>query len=318
MSRYIIKRLLLMIPVILGISIVIFALMDFAPGDPAQIQLGSRATEEALNAFREQYGLNDPFWIRYFRYLWNALHGDMGVSYRTGIPVVQEIIARVPITLKVAAGALALVLIIGIPIGIISAVKQYSVMDNLTLVFALVLSSMPNFWLGTMLILLFAMSLSWFPVTFSGNLRSYVLPWFSLASAQLASMVRNTRSNMLEVIRADYIKLARSKGVAELQIVVKHALRNALMPIVTILGMNFLELLGGTVVIEQLFAIPGLSSLALTSVRKIDIPVVMGIVIFVALLGGFINLFIDIIYVYIDPRLKVMYTKKKEKKGGNA
>jgi len=290
--------------------------MSFAPGDPAVIKLGIRASPEALEAFRETYGLNDPFWVRYLSYLYNAIQGDFGESYRTTLPVFQEIITRLPITLTVAFGALVLVLCIGVPVGVISAVKQYTWIDNLTLVLALVISSMPGFWLGTLLMLLFALRLSWVPAIFDQSFSSFILPWFTLAAAQMANMVRNTRSNMLEVIRADYIKLARAKGANELRVVVIHALRNALMPVVTILGMNFLELLGGTVIIEQLFAIPGLSSLALVSVRKMDTPMVMGIVLFVALLGGFINLIIDIAYVYIDPRLKVLYTKKKAKGAG--
>jgi peptide/nickel transport system permease protein len=301
-----------MIPVILSISLVIFTLMSFAPGDPAQIELGIRASPESLNAFREEHGLNDPFWIQYFRYIWSAIHGDFGTSYRTGLPVFQEILSRFPITLKVAFGALALVLLIGVPVGVLSAVKQYSVLDNSTLVLALMMSSMPGFWLGTLLIILFALYLGWLPATFTGGIKGYLLPWFTLAAAQLATLVRNTRSNMLEVIRSEYIMMARAKGAREFQVIVGHALRNALMPIVTILGLNFMELLGGTVIIEQVFAIPGLSSLALVSVRKLDIPMVMGIVLFIAAVMGFVNLFIDVVYVFINPRLKSMYMIRKD------
>jgi len=303
-----------MIPVILCISVVIFALMSFTPGDPAKMVLGPRAGTESLEAFREEYGLNDPFWVQYGSFLWNALHGDLGRSYRTGVPVTEEIRNRLPTTIKVALGAMAMVLILGIPIGVLSAVEQYSILDNTTLVSALLLSSMPGFWLGTLLILFFALQLGWLPVTFTESFKGYLLPWFTLAAAHMATLVRNTRSNMLEVIRADYIKMAQAKGAKDGKVIVGHALRNALMPIVTIMGMNFMELLGGTVIIEHVFAIPGLSSLALTSVRRVDAPVVMGIVLIVAIIGGFLNLFIDIIYVFIDPRLKSMYIRRKDLK----
>ena len=314
MIKYILKRLALMIPVIICISIVIFALMSFTPGDPAKMVLGPRAGIESLEAFRDEHGLNDPFWIRYINYIWNAVRGDLGVSYRTGVPVAEEIANRLPTTLKIALGSMVMVVILGIPVGVLSAVKQYSLLDNTTLVSALLLSSMPGFWLGTLLILLFALQMGWLPVTFSENFKSYLLPWFTLAAALMATLVRNTRSNMLEVVRADYIKMARAKGAREPRIIIAHSLRNALMPIVTIMGMIFMELLGGTVIIEHVFAIPGLSSLALVSVRRVDVPVVMGIVLIVAIIGGFINLFIDIIYVFIDPRLKSMYIRRKDLK----
>ena len=314
MVKYVLKRILLMIPVILSISLVIFALMSLTPGDPAKMVLGSRAGEESLEAFREEHGINKPFWVKYGSYIWNAVHGDLGVSYRTNLPVSQEIADRLPTTLKVALGAMVMVVIIGIPIGVISAVKQYSLLDNSALVFALFLSSMPGFWLGTLLILLFALQMGWLPATFSDSFKSFLLPWFTLAAAQMASLVRNTRSNMLEVVRADYIKMAQAKGAREPRIIIGHALRNALMPIVTIMGMNFMELLGGTVIIEQVFAIPGISSLALISVRRLDAPVVMGIVLIIAVIGGFLNLCIDIIYVFIDPRLKSLYIKRKDLK----
>ena len=311
MVKYVVKRLLLMIPVILCISLVIFTLMSLAPGDPAKMALGPRASEESMQAFRDEHGISNPFWVRFGSFIWNALHGDLGKSYRTGTPVVEEILNRLPTTIKVALGSMVIVVILGIPIGILSAVKQYSLMDNTTLVGALLLSSMPGFWLGTLLILLFALYLGWLPVTFVESFKGYLLPWFTLAAAQMATLVRNTRSNMLEVVRADYIKMARAKGASEIKVIVDHALRNALMPIVTIMGMNFIELLGGTVIIEHVFNIPGLSSLALTSVRRLDAPVVLGIVLVVAIIGGFLNLFVDIIYVYIDPRLKSMYIRKK-------
>ncbi len=312
MTRYILKRILLMVPVILGISLLVFAMMEFSPGDPAQIILGIKATPESLNALRADLGLDKPFWTRYFTYIFNAVQGDFGNSWRSGLPVFQEIMARFPSTIRLALGSMCLMVIIGIPIGILSAVKQYSILDNLTLTGALIFSSMPGFWLGTLLILLFALQLNWLPATGGESFRSYILPWFTLAASSLATLVRMTRSSMLEVIRADYIKMAKAKGATEQQVIMKHSLRNALLPIITIVGMNFSALLGGTMIIEQVFTLPGLGSLAITSVRQLDVPMVMAEVIFIAVLGGFINLLVDVLYVYIDPRLKSQYVMQKK------
>lgn len=312
MARYILKRLLLMIPVILGISLLVFAMLELSPGDPAQIILGMKATPEALADLRKQMGLDQPFWTRYFNYVLNALHGDFGTSWRTNIPVFQEIVARMPTTIRLALGSMFLVVLIGIPVGIISAVKQYSVLDNLTLTGALILSSMPAFWLGTLLILLFALKLSWLPAMGNDSISGYILPWITLAASYLVTLVRMTRSSMLEVIRADYIKMARAKGASEKQVILSHALRNALLPIVTIVGMNFAGLLGGTVIIEQVFTLNGLGSLAITSVRQLDVPMVMAEVLFIALITSVVNLIVDVLYVYIDPRLKSQYVKTKK------
>lgn len=315
MLRYILKRLLLMIPVILGISLLVFAMLELSPGDPAQIILGMKATPEALAELRSQMGLDQPFWTRYFNYVVNALHGDFGNSWRTNLPVFQEIMARMSTTIKLALGSMFLVVLIGIPVGIISAVKQYSLLDNLTLTGALILSSMPAFWLGTLLILLFALKLSWLPAMGNDRISGYILPWVTLAASYLATLVRMTRSSMLEVIRADYIKMARAKGANEKQVILSHALRNALLPIVTIIGMNFAGLLGGTVIIEQVFTLNGLGSLAITSVCQLDVPMVMAEVLFIALITSVVNLIIDVLYVYIDPRLKSQYVKVKKARG---
>ena len=297
MARYIGKRLLLMIPVFIGISFLVFAMMELSPGDPAQIILGMKATPEALNNLREQMGLNDPFLLRYLRYMGNVVRGNFGNSWRTSLPVLSEIAARIPVTLRVALGAMFLTVLVGIPIGIISAVKQYSLTDNLTLGAALLFSSMPAFWFGTLLVLLFALKLSWLPATGSDSIKSYILPWVTLAASNAATLVRMTRSSMLEVIRADYIKMARAKGAGERQVILRHALRNALLPIITIVGMNFAGLMGGTVVIEQVFTLTGLGTLAINSVRALDVPMVLGEVLFIAMLTSVINLLVDVLYV---------------------
>lgn len=312
MSKYVLKRLIMMIPVILGMSFFIFAILEMAPGDPAKIILGDKAPVEAVEALREEMGLNDPFMVRYANYIIDALQGDFGTSYKTHLPVFKEIMARFPTTLALAFGSIVLTVVIGVPIGVLSAVKQYSFLDNATMAGALILASMPGFWLGTMLILLFASKLHWLPATGADSWKSFILPCVALMASNMATLVRMTRSNMLEVIRAEYITMARAKGASEKIVIFRHALRNALMPIITIIGMNLSGLLGGTMIIESVFALPGLGTLAVTAVRGKDIPMVMAEVIFIALLAGFINLFVDVLYAYIDPRLKSQYIRQKK------
>lgn len=314
MAKYILKRLVMMIPVILGMSLFIFIILDMAPGNPAKIILGDKAPPEAIAALEEDLGLNDPLLVRYGNYILSALRGDFGTSYSTKLPVFDEIMARFPTTLTLAIGSIVLTVLLGVPIGVLSAVKQYSALDNATMASALILASMPGFWLGTMLMLLFANTLHWLPATGNDSLANFILPWCALAASNMATLVRMTRSNMLEVIRADYITMARSKGASEKIVIFRHALRNVLMPIITIIGMNLGSLLGGTMIIESVFALPGLGTLAVTSVRAKDIPMVLAEVIFIALLAGFINLFVDVLYAYVDPRLRSQYVKQKKVK----
>lgn len=303
-----------MIPVILGISLVIFSLLEFSPGDPARIILGPKAPDASVEALRLQMGLDRPFWIRYAEYIFNAVRGNLGSSYRTKLPVFTEIMARFPTTINLAFGSMVVMVVLAVPIGILSAVKQYSLMDNATLAGALVLSSMPGFWLGTIMILFFALKLHWLPATGGGSFKSFLMPWFALAASHMATLVRMTRSNMLEVVRADYIKMARAKGAPENRVIVHHALRNAMMPIVTIIGMDFAALLGGTMITETVFALPGMGTLVIESVRSKDVPMVMAVVLFIAIIGGFLNLLVDVLYAYIDPRLKSQYMAPGRKK----
>lgn len=303
-----------MIPVLLGISFVVFSLLELSPGDPAQVILGQRATPESIAALREEMGLNEPFLTRYVTYIGNVLTGDFGNSYRTKLPVMNEIMVRMPTTLILAVGAMVMMVVLSIPIGILSAVKQYSFLDNATLAGALLLSSMPAFWLGTIMILFFALKLGWLPAKGGGSFSGYIMPWFAMAASSMATLVRLTRSNMLEVIRADYIKMARAKGASERHVIIRHALRNACLPIVTIIGMNFAKLLGGTMIIESVFGLSGLGTLAVTAVNQLDIPMVMGEVLFISCIIGLMNLVVDILYVYIDPRLKSQYVSVSRKK----
>lgn len=309
MGKYVLKRILWMIPVILGISFILFAILEVTPGDPAQIILGERAAPEQIAKLREEMGLDKPFSVRYVSYIANAVRGNFGSSYRTKLPVFTEIMDRFPTTLKLTVGGILLMVLIGLPVGILSAVKQYSVMDNVSMIAALILNSMPSFWLGIMLMLIFSLNLGWLPSTGANTWKHFILPCITLATGMMASLIRMTRSNMLEVIRQDYTRMAQAKGASENRVIYGHALRNALLPIITIIGLDFSSLLGGTLIIEQVFAVPGLGSLTITAVRGKDVPMVMASILFVAVLGGFINLLVDVLYVYVDPRLKSQFVK---------
>ncbi len=309
MLKFVGKRLLMMIPVLLGISFVLFAIVEFTPGDPAQLILGEGATREEIEELREEMGLNDNFFVRYVRYVVDAVQGNFGTSYRTGKSVVDEVLPRFPVTLRLAFFGIAGAVIIGIPIGIISAVKQYSKLDMVCTITALTLTSIPTFWLGLMLMLLFALKLGWLPATNVENWTGYILPCVTLTAGTMAMILRMTRSTMLETIRQDYIRTARAKGASTRRIVFKHALRNALLPVITYVGMTFGIQLGGTVIIESVFSVPGMGSLMITSIRMKDSPVLMASVLLAAFCAGLVNLFVDILYSYIDPRIKSQYVK---------
>ena len=311
MGRFILKRVLLMIPILFGVTIIVFTVMSFTPGDPARLMLGQAAPKEAVEQLREEMGLNDPFVVRYVRYMGDALHGDFGTSYRTGRPVFEEIFVRFPVTLKLALTSIALVILIGIPIGILSAVKQYSFLDVISTVSAMLMASIPGFWLGLMMILLFSLHLGWLPSNGIGSFSHYIMPTIALALPIAAEVLRMTRSTMLETIRQDYIRTARSKGATEKIVIWRHALKNALLPVITVIGSEFGGLLGGTILIESVFAIPGLGSLVVNSIRTKDVPQVMAATLFIALIFCVVLLLVDIAYAYIDPRVKGRYEQKR-------
>lgn len=311
MLKYILKRLLLLIPVIIGISFIIFSIMQLTPGDPAREILGETATQEAVDALREEMGLNDPFLLQYGRYMWNAIRGDFGTSYQTGQSVIKQILERFPTTIYLAIGATLAAILIGIPVGLISAVKQYSIIDDVSTIFSMVLTAVPNFWLGLVLMLTLSLKLKWFPAYGATSLKHFVLPWITLSCMTLAVLIRMTRSSMLEVIRQDYIRTARAKGAKERRIVFHHALRNALLPVITVIGTQLSVQLGGAIIVETVFSIPGLGTMIISGIKTKDIPIVMGGVMFIALVGGLVNLLVDILYAYIDPRLKSRYVGTK-------
>lgn len=309
MYRYVVKRLLLMIPVLFGISFIVFSIMSFNPGDPASIILGTEATQEAIDQLNEELGFNDPFLVRYGQYVKGILKGDFGKSYRTGAPVFDEIFRRFPTTFKLALLSIILSVIIGIPIGILSAVKQYSAADYISTVIAMFLASVPQFWLGLMAILIFSLKLGWFPSTGSENWNQFILPAMALALVSAARNMRLTRSTMLETIRQDYVRTAKAKGASPFTIVFKHALMNALLPIITNVGIIFGQLLGGMVVIESVFGMQGVGTLTITAIRTKDIPQVTASLIFLAFMYSVLMLLVDIAYAFIDPRIKARYTQ---------
>lgn len=304
MLKYILKRLLMLIPVVLGVTFFIFVILSFAPGDPAQMILGTEATPEMILEKREELGLNDNLLVRYGRYLWGILHGDFGSSWYNDYDVLEEFAGRLPNTLRLGMMAMAISSIIGIAMGIVTAVKQYSGLDYFTLVLAMLFSSLPAFWFGLMAQIYFALKLGWLPATGADSLRHFILPSCTLAAAQLAGQVRLTRSSMLDVIKQDYVRTARSKGCTEERIIMHHVMRNGMLPVVTGLGMSFAGLISGAIVTESVFSIPGVASLMINAVKIRDVPVVMGILFVIAIFIGCVNLLVDLLYGVIDPRVK--------------
>jgi peptide/nickel transport system permease protein len=308
MVRYIICRILFLIPVLIGVAFCVFTLLYLTPGDPARMILGDMATENAIQEFKAKEGLDKPFLVQFGNYVWKAVtRGDIGRSYDTKRPVVQEIIAAFPATLKLAAFAIVIAILLGLPCGILSAIKQYSIFDTVAMIFAMIGLSMPVFWLGLLLILLFSVHLRWLPSSGFDTFKAMILPSLALSAQSISMVTRMTRSSMLEVIRADYIRTARAKGQKESVIIWVHALHNALIPVVTLCGLQFGHLLAGAILTESIFAVPGVGRLMVESIKKRDYPVVQGGVLFVALAFSLVNLLVDLLYAYIDPRIKAQY-----------
>lgn len=301
----------MLIPVLLGVSFIVFSILSFTPGDPVEMRLGDNYSEEAYQAMKEEMGLNDPFLLRYVKYIGNAVRGDFGNSYRTSQPVLNELAARLPNTILLSAAAMLFAVLLGIPLGVISATHQYSAVDNISMIGALFGVSMPNFWLGLMLIVIFAAGLRWFPSSGFEGWASIVLPAVTLSVNSLAMITRMTRSSMLETIRQDYIRTARAKGLKEGVIVIKHALRNAMIPIVTTVGLQFGFSLGGAVLVETVFAWPGIGRLLVECIKLKDTPVVVACVLVLATMFTVINLCIDILYAFLDPRIRAQYKTAK-------
>lgn len=315
MRKYILKRILIMIPIIFGVAILIFTMMYFVPGDPAEIVLGQSATQEQVIAMREKMGLNQPYIVRLGKFLSDLfLHGSFGNSYIYGTDVGTELLERFPKTLIIAFFSIALSTVIGIPLGIRAAVHANTWEDQLSMFISMIGVSMPNFWLALMLVLLFSLKLHWLPSSGDKGWNYYILPIVSNALGGIAGIARLTRSSMLEVIRADYITTARAKGVTEHNVIYHHALPNALIPIITICGGRFGGQLGGTMVIETVFSIPGIGSYLINSINNRDYPAVQGSVIYIAVTFSVVMLLVDIVYAFVDPRIKAQYEEQNKKK----
>lgn len=304
MFQYVLKRLFSTLPVLIGISLLLFFMLRMLPGDPAQVLAGQMASQEDIQSIRQQLGLDQPIFIQYGLFLSRLAQFDLGRSARTQNPVIEEIWSRLPNTVLLAVSAITLACLFGIPAGIISAVRPYSWMDYLFTSLALFGISMPVFWLGLMLVVVFSVLLKWLPAGGTGSFKHILLPSITLAAFVVAFITRMTRASMMEALSQDYTTTARSKGLKEKVVIIKHALKNALIPIITVVGLQFGLLLGGAVLTETVFAWPGMGRLIVDSILARDYPVIQGAILIFGLLYILVNLVVDLIYACIDPRIR--------------
>lgn len=315
MGRYILRRLIWMIPVILGVTILIFTIMYFIPGDPVKMMLGQDSTPAQIAAKRQELGLNDGYLIRLGKFVGGiVLHFDFGDSWVYHKPVTTELLHRLPRTLTIAAICIMLQILVGTPLGIIAAVNQNGWGDRISTFIALFGVSLPNFWVALMLVLFFSVRLGWLPPYGIGGIQYYILPCIALSFPGIATQARQTRSSMLEVIRSDYIVTARAKGLSENRVILRHALPNALLPVVTVIGNGIGMLLAGAVVIESIFSIPGVGMYLVGGINARDYNVVQSSVIFLAIAFTLVMLLVDLVYAFIDPRIKAQFAGKKRRK----
>ncbi len=312
MSRYVIKRFLLMIPIVLVVTFIIFAILNSNVNNILYGMAGLDAKEEVIQQLKEEMGFDKPLIVRYFKYIGNiVLHQDFGRSYMNNRPVWKDIVSKLPVSIRVSFNGMLFATLLGVPLGILSAVKQYSVLDRISTVSSMFLSAVPAFWLSMMLVLLFSVTLRWLPTSGIDTWRGYILPAIGLGLPYAAQQMRYTRTSVLESIRQEYVDTARSKGVPERTVIMKHAVKNSMLPIITVTGTHFGGLIGGAVVTETLFALPGIGSYMMTGINSRDVPIVCGSIIVLALLYSIVILVIDLLYALIDPRIKARYTKKR-------
>ena len=308
MAKYILRRMLFLIPVVLGVSFIVFTMLYLTPGDPAALVLGDQASKEQVEILRQEMGLDQPFLVQYANYIKRmVIYQDIGRSYITNRPVLTEIAGTFLITLKLSLTAVVFAILIGIPAGIISAIKPYSLFDTVAMLVALIGTSMPIFWLGLLLILFFTVYLNWLPASGYDRPDQMIMPMIALGGLSTAIIARMTRSSMLEVIRQDYVRTARAKGQKESVVILRHVLGNALVPIITVVGLQFGGLMGGAVLTETIFSIPGLGRLMVESIKMRDFPVVQGGVLVIAIAFCVINLLVDLLYAYVNPRIRSQY-----------
>ena len=304
MTKYLLKRLFTMVITLIGVSILVFLMIHLIPGDPVLNILGEFATEEAIQRLEESLGLNKPLMVQYFSFIGDALQGNLGKSYITNQYVLDEIINRLPVTFQLAVYSLIIGTVVGIVMGTIAAVKQNTIFDQLAMFISLIGISAPGFWIALFLIYFFAYQLPIFPISGYDGFYSLILPSITLGLATAGNIARMTRSSMLEVIKQDYMRTAEAKGVDVFRLIFGHGLQNALIPVITLIGLQFGNLLAGAVVTETVFALPGIGSLAITAIATRDMPTIQGLVLFMAFMFILVNLIVDIIYSAVDPRIK--------------
>ena len=305
MGNFLLRRLLLLIPVLWGVATLVFLLLHFIPGDPVDLMLGDSALGTDRETLRDQLGLNDPLIVQYLRYFGDLLQGDWGTSLFSKKPVFEEIMERVPATMELMFGAMVVTILVAMPLGLIAAVNKGSWIDQGAMIFSLLGVSLPNFWLGPMLILLFSIHFDLLPVNERGGLEHLILPALTLGTSLASILARITRSSVVETLQAEYIRTARSKGISELRILFRHALRNALIPIVTVIGLQVGVLLSGAIITEAIFDWPGLGNLLISAINSRNYPLVQGCVLFIAGSYVMVNLVIDLLYAYLDPRIRL-------------
>ena len=305
MENFLLRRLLLLIPVLWGVATLVFLLLHFIPGDPVDLMLGDSALGTDRETLRDQLGLNDPLIVQYLRYFGDLLQGDWGTSLFSKKPVFEEIMERVPATMELMFGAMVVTILVAMPLGLIAAVNKGTWIDQGAMIFSLLGVSLPNFWLGPMLILLFSIHFDLLPVNERGGLEHLILPALTLGTSLASILARITRSSVVETLQAEYIRTARSKGISELRILFRHALRNALIPIVTVIGLQVGVLLSGAIITEAIFDWPGLGNLLISAINSRNYPLVQGCVLFIAGSYVMVNLVIDLLYAYLDPRIRL-------------
>lgn len=313
MFKYIIKRIIMVVPVVLGVMIIVFFFQSVSDDDPVAQILGAGAPIEAREAKREELGLNDPILVQFGRYVWRFVSsGSLGESYKSGQPVTAEIMKRFPMTIKLACLAVLIGSVIGIPLGVWSAVKQYSPIDTGIVAFSVFIESFPNFWLALMLITTFSVKLQWFPTSFIGTPNSWVLPIACVSVGSISMVTRVTRSSVLETIRQDFVRTARAKGQSEIKVILNHVLRNSMIPILAAIGNSIGSQLGGALIVETIFAVPGIGKYAVDAISARNYPSVLGSVVVLAITFTIVNLLFDLSYMFVDPKIKTSFVSKKK------
>jgi len=316
MAKYILKRLLMLIPVLLGISLVVLILIDITPGDPARMMLGAQATQQQVDDLREQLGLNDSLPVRYVRFIGDVVHGDLGTSLMTKRPVAADILERLPYTLKLVALGTVFSVILGIPTGIYAATHQRTWKDNTAIFLSLIAVSMPSFWFALLLIRFFGVQLAWLPISGVKDWTGWVMPCAAMALGLTAIIARQMRSDLLEVLRQDYITTARAKGLAEHKVIYRHSLKNAMIPVIMVIGGIFGVSLGGSLITEVIYSIPGLGQYIMTGLSNRDYPVIQSGILVISAMFAVIILLVDVVFALVDPRIRSQYAGKSKRKEG--